>query len=330
MYMVTGRPFSGRMLEKLKAFLSCCALDYDMGISFTAALMDDEEIIATGSLDGATVKCIAVSPEHQGEDLCARILTVLRGEAFDRGLTHLMLYTKPANEPLFAAFGFYPLVRTADCLLMENSRDALTKFLSGIPVPDDGTVGCIVANCNPFTLGHRYLIESAAGMCDHLLVFILSEDKGILPPNTRLEIAREACGDIRNASFHPTDMYMISAATFPDYFIRDKSRKGEIYCELDLTLFAERIAPALRITQRFVGTEPYSETTQTYNEAMKRMLPERGIRVCEIARFERDGSPVSASCVRELIRAGRVQEVCTLVPENCYEILLKKYGGLHS
>lgn len=330
MYMVTGRPFSGRMLEKLKAFLAGCSLDYDSGISFSATLVEDGEIIATGSLDGSTIKCVAVSPERRGEDLCAPILTALRGEAFERGRAHLMLYTKPANETLFTSFGFYPLVRTGDCLLMENSRDALARYLASVATPQSGSVGCVVANCNPFTLGHRYLIESAAKCCDRLHVFILSEDRGILPPETRLEIASEACRDIPNADFYPTDMYMVSAATFPDYFIRDKSRRDEIYCGLDLKLFATRIAPALRLTKRFVGTEPYSETTRHYNEAMKRLLPPCGIEVSEIARLEADGQAVSASRVRALIAESRLRDVRPLVPENCFEALYKKFGGAHS
>ena len=81
MHLETGRPMRGQALEKLKAFLRLCGLDYDAGVDFTAVLLEDDEIIASGSLDGSTLKCIAVSPMHQGEDLCARILTELRREA---------------------------------------------------------------------------------------------------------------------------------------------------------------------------------------------------------------------------------------------------------
>ena len=118
--MIIGRPFRGEMLQRLKTFLMLCGLDYDEGVSFTAALEEDGEIIAAGSLDGCTLKCIAVSPMHQGEDLTARLLTELRREAFDRRIERLMLFTKPGNQMLFQSFGFYPVLRTADCLLMEN------------------------------------------------------------------------------------------------------------------------------------------------------------------------------------------------------------------
>ena len=68
-YLAAGRPMAGAALKRLEAFLHTCGLDYDPAVSFTANLMEDGEIIATASLDGSTLKCIAVSPAHQGEDL---------------------------------------------------------------------------------------------------------------------------------------------------------------------------------------------------------------------------------------------------------------------
>ena len=258
MYMTTGRPFIGHALENLKRFLVRCGLDYDAGVGYTAALVEDGEIIATGSLDGATIKCVAVAPEHQGEDLCARILTQLRGEAFERGITQLTLFTKPANEAMFAAFGFYPLARTADCLLMENSRDGLERYLANIPSPAAGTVGCIVANCNPFTLGHRYLIQTAASMCDYLHVFILSEDRGILPPETRLRVARARPCDAtpQNAAFHPTGICLGIRRHLSGLFhtaTRRAAAASILRTGSEAVCRARRIAPALRHFQTLCG-----------------------------------------------------------------------------
>ena len=321
MQMMTGSPMQGMQLERLKRFLKGCGLDYDEGISFTAALVDEEnEIIACGSLDGCTLKCIAVSPMHQGEDLTARILTELRREAFDRGAEQLMLFTKPRNQMMFQSFGFYPLARTTDCLLMENSRDGLGRFLKGIE-KHSGTIGCIVANCNPFTKGHRYLIETAASQLDHLHVFILSEEKSLFPADVRLKLAREGCRDLENVSFHPSGPYMVSSATFPTYFIKDKDRATEIFCELDLKLFGERIAPALGITRRFVGSEPISAGTRLYNEAMQSRLPEYGIEVIELPRAEAGSAVISASRVRALLQSGKLDDLEDLLPESTIQYI---------
>ncbi len=321
MELITGSPMQGMQLMRLKSFLKGCGLDYDEGISFTAALLDEDgEIAACGSLDGCTLKCIAVSPLHQGEDLTARILTELRREAFDRGMEQLLLFTKPRNQMMFSAFGFYPLARTSDCLLMENRWDGIDRFLSGIE-KYPGTTGCIVANCNPFTKGHRYLIETAAAQVDHLYVFILSEDRSLFPADVRLRLAREGCRDLENVSLHPSGPYMVSSATFPTYFIKDKDRVTEIFCELDVRLFGERIAPALGVTKRFVGSEPISTGTRLYNEALQAHLPGYGIEVIEIPRVAYGDEAISASRVRALMANGAFADLEGLLPESTLQYI---------
>ena len=306
MYLATGNPMEGRMRERLRMFLAENGLAYDESIRFTAALMEEDEIIATGSLDGATVKCVAVSPDHQGEDLTARIMTVLVQKAAEDGFHHLMLYTKPRNQHLFAPLGFHPVIRTADVLLMENRRGGLNGFLSELarPVDDRRPVGCIVAHANPFTFGHRYLIETAAAQCAWLHVFILSEDRGMFTPEERLQMAQEGCSDLSNVLIHPTGPYMVSSSTFPTYFLKEKHRAGDIHCELDVRLFGEKIAPALGVTRRYVGTEPNCAVTAQYNAQMKRLLPAYGVDVIEIERKTLAGSVISASRVREKLAAG--------------------------
>jgi len=320
-YLATGNPMEGRMRERLRMFLAENGLAYDESIRFTAALMEEDEIIATGSLDGATVKCVAVSPDHQGEDLTARIMTVLVQKAAEDGFHHLMLYTKPRNQHLFAPLGFHPVIRTADVLLMENRRGGLNGFLAELakPADDRQPVGCIVAHANPFTLGHRYLIETAAAQCAWLHVFILSEDRGMFTPEERLQMAKEGCSDLSNVLIHPTGPYMVSSSTFPTYFLKEKHRAGGIHCELDVRLFGEKIAPALGVTRRYVGTEPNCAVTAQYNAQMKRLLPAYGVDVIEIERKTLAGNVISASRVREKLAAG--ESVSGLLPESTLKII---------
>ena len=321
MYLATGNPMEGRMRERLRMFLAENGLAFDDSIRFTAALMEEDEIIATGSLDGATVKCVAVSPDHQGEDLTARIMTVLVQKAAEDGFHHLMLYTKPRNQHLFAPLGFHPVIRTADVLLMENRRGGLNGFLAELakPADDRQPVGCIVAHANPFTLGHRYLIETAAAQCAWLHVFILSEDRGMFTPEERLQMAKEGCSDLSNVLIHPTGPYMVSSSTFPTYFLKEKHRAGDIHCELDVRLFGEKIAPALGVTRRYVGTEPNCAVTAQYNAQMKRLLPAYGVDVIEIERKTLAGNVISASRVREKLAAG--ESVSGLLPESTLKII---------
>lgn len=327
MHVETGRPFSGQALERVKAFLRLNGLDYDTAVNYTVAICEGDEIIATASLDGGTVKCVAVSPLHQGEGLTGQLMTAIRQAAFENGIQHLMLFTKPGNLMMFREFGFYPVIRTDSVLLMENKRNGLDEFLKGLDHPPENvkTVGCIVANCNPFTLGHRYLVETAAKCVDALHVFILSESKGMFSPKVRMDLAKAGCRDLKNVYFHPTGPYMVSSATFPTYFIKDKAKAGDIHCGADIRLFGEKIAPALHITHRFVGTEPNCQVTNAYNEQLKKHLPDYGVELVEIPRKETGGEAISASRVRQLIEKGDFEAIRHLVPDGTYEFLMQEF-----
>ena len=325
-FLCTGAPLTGSLLKNLQSFLFAHGLNYDPGIRFSALLMEDDEILATGSLDGGTIKCVAVSPAHQGEDLTAKILTVLMQEAARSGINHLMLYTKPRNQYLFAGLGFHPVIRTPDVLLMENQRNGLSDYLRNLPKPADAQqpVGCIVANANPFTLGHRYLTETAANECAWVHLFILSEDRGMFSPAQRLQLACEACADLPNVLIHPTGPYMVSSSTFPSYFLKDQAQVPTVHCELDIRLFGEKIAPALNITRRYVGTEPLCPVTSQYNARMKAMLPTYGMELIEIARKEIPGGPISASRVRALIQQGNDDALADLLPPSTLQAIREK------
>lgn len=56
---------------------------------------------------------------------------------------------------------------------------------------------------------------------------------------------------------HRGSEYIISRATFPCYFIKEQSVINHCYTEIDLKIFRQYLAPALGVTHRFVGTEPF-------------------------------------------------------------------------
>ena len=112
---------------------------------------------------------------------------------------------------------------------------------------------------------------------------------------------------------------MVSSSTFPTYFLKEKHRAGDIHCELDVRLFGEKIAPALGVTRRYVGTEPNCAVTAQYNAQMKRLLPAYGVDVIEIERKTLAGNVISASRVREKLAAG--ESVSGLLPESTLKII---------
>ena len=318
------RRLTGWKLTQWTALLEKTGLHGQPDGDTTALLYEDDTLVATGTRQGNLLKYIAVDPSHQGEDLTARVLTALRQDAMEAGHRHLFLYTKPQNERMFASLFFHPIAKTDNVLLMENRRGGIGEFLAGCPVTvKSGTIGAAVMNCNPFTLGHQYLVETAAHSCDHLYVFVLSEDKSRFSAADRLEMVRRGTAHLPNVTVLPTGPYLISSATFPTYFLKDREQAGNIQCLLDIEIFAKHYAPHFGITHRFVGTEPLSPMTCQYNEALKAHLPGHGIAVTEIPRREIHGTPVSATAVRQAIEDGT--DFRHLVPDATYEYLIQ--GG---
>lgn len=286
----------------------------------TVLLWDEDILAATGSRQGNLLKYLATNPRYQGQGLLAKILTVLRQEAFGEGHRHLFLYTKPQNEQLFLPLLFYPVANTDKVLLMEDRKDGICSFLDALPRTDCAS-GAIVMNCDPFTLGHRYLIETAAAGCKHLYVFILSEDKSYFSYEDRMNMVKAGTADLANVTVVPSGPYLISAATFPTYFLKDRDSAETVRCQLDIEIFAKHYAPGLRICRRYVGTEPLSAMTAAYNKELSVTLPQHGIDLIQIPRKEISNTPISASAVRKALAQKDWDTVKQLVPQTTYDYL---------
>lgn len=299
METIRMRSLSERKAAEVARFLKSLSLRFDPNVQFTVILEKDDKILATGSRERNLLKCIGVSSDRQGEGLAAKIMTELVQDSITAGLSHLFLFTKPENGRLFAGLGFYPVAQTGDVLLMENEKNGVQKFVSTFSVPEtDGITGAVVANANPFTNGHLYLVETAAKQCSTVHLFILSEDRSAFPYNVRMELAQKATAHLPNVWVHPTGDYLISSATFPSYFLKDEFRTEKIHCELDLEIFCQCFAKPLHITRRYVGEEPFCPVTAQYNRAMQTILPQNGIELITIPRKQEDGLAISASQVQ--------------------------------
>ena len=316
----------GSALESWKTLLRRAGLEPDTDSNTTVLIWENGDLIAAASRKDNLLKCIAVDDAHQGEGLTATLLTTLRQDAFQNGYNHLFLYTKPQNRYMFSSLFFYPIAETRQVLLMENKQGGIASFLETLPVcAECGTVGAAVMNCNPFTKGHRYLIETAAKECDRLYVFVLSEDKNEFSAADRLKMVKLGTKDLPNVTVLPTGPYLISSATFPTYFLKDRENAEAIHCQLDIEIFCKYYVPKFNITRRYVGTEPLSPMTSQYNNALKQYLPKKGIALREIPRLEQDGIPVSASAVRAFLQKGNYEALQKLLPNTTYEYLKKHY-----
>lgn len=293
----------------------------------------DEKIIATASIQGKVIKMVAADSEWQEAGLSGMVISDLLRYARENNIFHLFIYTKCNMADKFAHLGFTELARTETVVLMESGHPSSDDYRKSLQrnkfSSNKENIGAIVMNCNPFTTGHRYLIETASHKCDGLYVIIVQEDLSLFPFDDRLMMVQEGVKDLKNVKLIPSSDYAVSRATFPTYFLKDKGMASvtERQAELDATLFVNLFVPELSIKKRFVGTEPFCQTTAKYNEMMKKVLPERGVEIIEIERLnDPSGRAVSASRVRKAIVENDFETLRKMLPPVTLDYLSSNRG----
>lgn len=317
---------NNREVEAVKRFLAQFALSYEGNVDYTVLLVRQDTIIATGSLSGAVLRNIAVAEGWQGEGLTARVVTSLMREAARRGLFHYFVYTKPESASQFAALGFSEVGRAEPyAVLLESGMGTINSDLDrmdkAVKLLPPGPRAGLVVNCNPFTLGHKHIITAAAAENASVVVLVVSEDRSLFPFDVRLRLIREGLQEYPHVAVLPGGPYIISAATFPGYFTKGQDTETA-QTRLDAVIYAQKIAPRLGITVRYVGEEPYCQITSAYNTALQEILPQHGIAVKVVPRCCSGGEIVSASTVREKLRQDDWDGIRKLVPDSTYQYLV--------
>ena len=110
-------------------------------------------------------------------------------------------------------------------------------------------IGAIVMNCNPFTLGHRYLVEYAAERVLKLYVFVVEEDKSEFPFADRIELVKQGVKDLPNVEVLPSGKFIISQQTFSGYFSKVDLQDVVVDSSEDVEIFG-RHAPIQRDDER--------------------------------------------------------------------------------
>lgn len=310
---------------------------------------DGNEILAGGGLDGNVIKCVAVSESARSEGLMNILVSRLIAIAREEGRESVKAFTKPEKEGIFKSLGFGLLASAPKAILMENGRGGLPeyrKYLASLARP--GRNGAIVMNANPFTKGHRYLVEQAASQVDNLYVIVVKEDRSRFPYVERKAMIEAGCAGLDNVVVCEGSDYAISAATFPTYFLKKLDDATDTQIALDLDLFVNHIAQPLGVTVRFAGSEPEDALTRRYNELMAEILPETSVAVVrqdhqpdselvegsavrqarrpidfvEIPRLEQNGNPISATSLRRALDKGNLKEAMEYIPESSIPYLV--------
>lgn len=299
-------------------------------VEYTVGLYDGDQIIATGSIAGNVLKCIAVCKQYTGGSAINQLISHLISVVFENGHRACYVYTKPSASKSFGYLGFKEIAQVRDELVfMEKASFGFPHFIGNLKQKkiEGTTIAGIVMNANPFTKGHLYLVETAAKENDIVHLFVLSEDVSAFPAADRLDLVKKGVEHLENIYVHETDHYMVSSATFPSYFLKEDSNVTKIHAVLDATIFKESIAPALGITRRYVGEEPFSKATNIYNEAMSEVF-KGSLDLVILSRKRQGEEAISASKVRSLLAQGEIEKVKSLVPQTTYHYLSSPKGKM--
>lgn len=350
MEIQTLNPTTPRQRQRIEAFLKRNGLRFDDMHYYAAITDDDGDMIAGGGLKGNVIKCVAVDDAHKGEAIANTLISHLIAHANEEGHSNVMLFTKPKNRQLFESLSFRLLAEAPEAVLMETGIGGINNMVEQLKkIKEEGEVckennqeckkeektnlnittpqhlntstpqplttttprrGVVVMNCNPFTLGHRYLIEQAAKQVERLFVMVVREDCSLFAYAERKAMVEQGVAHLKNVTVIDGSEYAISQATFPTYFLKRLDDAADTQMLLDLDLFRRHIAPALGATVRFVGTEPTDRLTRRYNQLMHEVLAD----VREIVRLEKEGNAVSASRVRKAMEQGDMSTIRQLVP----------------
>lgn len=304
-------------LREMDLLLRQEGLQRDNNLEYICGIYDIEDnLIAVGGCFGRTIRCLAVSGQHRGQGHLVRIVSHLLEVQAQKGNLHVFLYTKCHNLPFFSDLGFHEIARvTEQMIFLENRRGGFEKYCAGLKKTRAERIAAVVMNANPFTLGHRHLLEQACRENDAVYLFLLSEDAGPIPYAVRRKLVSEGIRDLHTVILQETGPYMISTATFPSYFLKDQDTAISAQALLDAEVFS-RIAAHLGITCRYLGEEPFSHVTGIYNRILSARLPELGIRCRIIPRLTVDETVISAGAVRKAIQDGHLEQLRKLVPES--------------
>ncbi|NVY96228.1 [citrate (pro-3S)-lyase] ligase [Lactobacillus sp. DCY120] len=289
-------------------------------IDLTLGLYDeDQDLVATASVAQNIIKYVGVCSKNSVPGArFNKIISSLTSHLFQNNIFHLLVFTKPKYVVSFEHVGFKVLARTEEAVLLETGTPDIQDYLAQlpqVPVNPASKVAGIVMNANPFTWGHRYLIEQALKTHDYVYVFVVNTDASLFSTAERQELVQAGVADLGHVIVVNGGDYLVSYATFPAYFLPSSTDAITYQTTLDARIFRDLIAPACKITTRFLGSEPLSKTTGIYNQVLQKELPPQVAVEIIPRKLTAQEQYITATQVRQKIAADDLNDLATLVPE---------------
>ncbi|AHI52513.1 adenylyltransferase/cytidyltransferase family protein [Spiroplasma culicicola] len=283
------------------------------------------KIIGVCSKLNNLIKNVAVADEYKGMNLLNSLLTLIIKKINEQNFKNVFVITKFINKKIFLEMNFKLIYENENISFLTTDDSEFKKYKLYIESFNlKGTIGVIIMNANPMTKGHLSLIETASLQNDHVIIIPVKEEGSLFTYKERVNIIQKNIVQFNNVILIEGTEFLVSKNFFPSYFIKSDEQTIIEQCKLDVNIFCSLFSKFLNQVTRYVGEEPYSQTTKNYNEVIKEILNQKDIGIKIIKRSEFNGQAISASKVRELIYKQDFESLKNYVTKLTYEFITSK------
>ncbi|WP_334330858.1 GNAT family N-acetyltransferase [Candidatus Phytoplasma prunorum] len=312
-------------LSKINNFLKKQGFKKDIIDDFGVIFSENQEIIGTVGRYRNNLKCLAIKKEYQKQNISNQLITYMIEKIYQKGFNEVFVFTKNDYFFIFQNLGFELLYGNDNFGFFTNRNDLFLKYINYLrsKTKISHNSGVIVLNANPFTKGHEYLIKKSLQISDIIYLIVVKEEGSFFDYQKRLEMVKLGVKKIKNVIVLEGSNYLISKNVFPSYFLPSTKEVIEQQTILDTYIFVNYIAKVLKVKKRFVGEEPYSMTTNQYNNTMKNILKNNNLELIIFPRLKFENKYISATQVRKLFVLGQFNKLSSLIPKTTLNYLKK-------
>ncbi|WIA07832.1 MAG: [citrate (pro-3S)-lyase] ligase [Candidatus Phytoplasma cynodontis] len=317
--------------ESIDKLLSEENLKKDFIEEYAVILSNNEEIIGLIGRYANNLRCLVVNRKYRQYNIANVLVGFMSKRIYQKNFRDIFVFTKIINLDIFQNMGFKLIFQNNSFCFLTSRYDLFEDYLNYLSenkfkstFDDDGKLNSvIVMNANPFTKGHKFIIQNAIKKSNFVYVIVVKEDVSLFTYQQRFTMVELGVKYLKNVRILEGSNYIISKNIFPSYFFKSQEESSVEQMYLDSYIFSDFIAPRLNVKKRFVGEEPFSKTTLLYNNVMNKVFLEKKIELVIIPRMLFQRKAISATQVRKLFIQGNFDKIKNLVPKSTFNFLKK-------
>ncbi|WP_153369264.1 nucleotidyl transferase family protein [Candidatus Phytoplasma sacchari] len=318
------------ILKKIEKILKEEDLKKDLVEEYAVIFSNDKnEIAAFIGRYANNLRCLVVKKKFRQYNISNILVDFMSKRIYKLNFREIFVFTKFDNLNIFENLGFKSIFHNDKFCFLTNRYDLFEKYLDYLSLNKiklnhykiNTFNSVIVMNSNPFTKGHYFLIQNAIKQSQFVYIILVREELSLFTYEQRREMVKLGIKDLKNVKIIEGSNYLISKNVFPSYFFKSQEESSLEQMHLDSFIFSDFIAPRLDVKRRFVGSEPFSRTTELYNNVMKKIFLNKGLELIIIPRILFKTRAISATIVRKLFIKGEFQKIKKLVPLSTFNFL---------